>query len=588
MSQSERVVVSPKRALSIVALLSLLLSMAACTPAPQHHADTIYHNGAVITVDAQRSVAEAVAIADGKIVAVGSTEQLMAQWRGSETAEIDLQGGALLPGFIDPHSHFFMATMIVGKVDLQGPPLGSIQSVADVQQALLAEAQRRNLAPGEWLMGWGYDENNMVDGVWVDRFNLDAAFPDNPVGLFHVSGHGVILNSQALAAVGLDEESPTPAGGVIGRNDEGQLDGWLMETALYPVYPFMFKLDPESLPELIAGVQQLYAASGITTAQEGAADLRAVTALQRAASAGELVMDVVAYPQSHLLAELQGQQDLDALRAYQAADGNGAGFRVGGCKIVSDGSPQARTALFTAPYLVPGPSGEHDWHGTALMEQAQLNQQFAECYDRDLQVIIHANGDGAIDMAINGHAAYLAANDEQPGQVDRRTTIIHSQFVRQDQLDAYQQYAMVPALFTQHTFFFADAHIRQRGEQQAAFMSPMRRAIDMGLRPTNHTDFMVTPLNQMFLLWTAVNRTSREGVLVGGDQRISVMEAIAAQTINAAYQYFEEQRKGSIEVGKLADLVVLDKNPLSVEPMALRDIKVNQTIKAGKVIYTRQ
>lgn len=566
--------------------------LAGCGKAVELPADTLYLNGAVITVDEQRSVAEAVAVRAGEIVAVGSAAELQAQWQGEQTELVDLNGGALLPGFIDPHSHFFMATMIVGKVDLQGPPIGSIQSVADVQQALLAEADSRDLQPGEWMMGWGYDENNMVDGVWVDRFNLDDAFPDNPVGLFHVSGHGVILNSAALALVGVDEETPVPAGGVIGRGSDGQLTGWLMETALYPVYPFMFKISEERIPELIAGVQKLYAASGITTAQEGAADLRGMAALQQADADGQLIMDVVGYPQSHLLDALQQQQPLAPLTQYHAAaDATGAyqsGFRLGGCKIVSDGSPQARTALFTAPYLVPGPSGEHDWHGTALMDQEQLNGQFANCYDRDLQVIIHANGDGAIDMAIAGHTAYLEQAGEQAGAVDRRTTIIHSQFVRQDQLDSYQQYGMVPALFTQHTFFFADAHIRQRGLEQASFMSPMRRAIDMGLQPTNHTDFMVTPLNQLFLIWTAVNRLSREGVVVGEDQRITVMEAIAAQTINAAHQYFEEDRKGSIEVGKLADLVVVDKNPLSVEPMVLRDIKIEQTIKAGKVIYSRQ
>lgn len=568
-----------------------LALVAGCGGALERPADTLYLNGAVITVDAERTVAEAVAVRDGVIVAVGAADQLQADWLGGQTALVDLNGGALLPGFVDPHSHFFMGTNIVGKVDLQGPPIGSIQSVADVQQALLAEADSRNLASGEWLMGWGYDENNMVDGVWVDRFNLDEVFPDNPVGLFHVSGHGAILNSAALAAIGVSEETPVPAGGVIGRRSDGQLTGWLMETALHAVYPVMFNSSKEAIPGLIRGVQELYASAGITTAHEGAADLKAMQALQQADAAGDLVMDVIAYPQSHLLDQLAEQYDLAALGSYHAGRESAAklapGFRLGGCKIVSDGSPQARTALFTAPYLVPGPSGEHDWHGTALMNQQQLDQQFANCYDRDLQVIIHANGDGAIDMAIAGHAAYLAANDEQPGQVDRRTTIIHSQFVRQDQLDAYQQYAMVPALFTQHTFFFADAHIRQRGMAQASFMSPLRRATDMGLRPTNHTDFMVTPLNQMFLIWTAVNRISREGVVVGEDQRISVMEAIAAQTINGAYQHFEEQRKGSIEVGKLADLVVLDKNPLSVEPMALRDIKVNQTIKAGKVIYTR-
>jgi predicted amidohydrolase YtcJ len=165
--------------------------------------------------------------------------------------------------------------------------------------------------------------------------------------------------------------------------------------------------------------------------------------------------------------------------------------------------------------------------------------------------------------------------------------VIHSQFVRPDQLDKYVAYKFIPALFTEHTFYFGDTHVRQRGKEQAYFLSPMRAAIDRGLRPTNHTDFNVSPLDQMFVIWTAVNRVSRGGEVIGPDQRVTPMEALEAITINAAYQCFEEATKGSIEVGKLADLVILDRNPLTVDPMAIKDIRVVETIKEGKPIYRR-
>lgn len=196
---------------------------------------------------------------------------------------------------------------------------------------------------------------------------------------------------------------------------------------------------------------------------------------------------------------------------------------------------------------------------------------------------IHANGDAAIDVLLKAHE-YAAAGDLAK---DRHTTVIHSQFVRRDQLDKYVEYNLIPSLFTEHAFYFGDTHVRLRGREQAHFLSPMRTAIDMGLRPTNHTDFNVSPLDQLFVVWTAVNRVSRSGEVIGADQRVTALEALKAITINAAYQYREEQSKGSITVGKLADLVILDGNPLSVDPMDIKDIEVVETIKEGRTIYRR-
>ena len=204
-------------------------------------------------------------------------------------------------------------------------------------------------------------------------------------------------------------------------------------------------------------------------------------------------------------------------------------------------------------------------------------------YDKELQSIFHANGDGAIDMCIKAHE-FASGNDPQK---ERRTTIIHSQFVRPDQLDTYVKYNLIPSLYTEHTFFFADAHIKNRGMKQASFISPMNSAIKKGLKPTNHTDFNVVPIDQMMVVWSAVNRISRNGQVIGAEERVTPYQALQAITVNAAYQYFEEDSKGCLEKGKLADMVVLDKNPLKVEPLKIKDIKVMQTIKEGKTIFLR-
>ena len=205
-------------------------------------------------------------------------------------------------------------------------------------------------------------------------------------------------------------------------------------------------------------------------------------------------------------------------------------------------------------------------------------------YDKGLQCTFHANGDGAIDMCINAHEYASNGNPTK----ERRTTIIHSQFVRLDQLDKYVEYKMIPSLYTEHTFFFADAHIKNRGLEQASFISPMKTAISKGLKPTNHTDFNVAPIDQMMVVWTAVNRISRNGEIIGSDERISPYQALQAITSNAAYQYFEEDKKGTLEKGKLADLVILDKNPLKVEPDTIKDIQVMETIKEGNSIFVRK
>jgi predicted amidohydrolase YtcJ len=321
--------------------------------------------------------------------------------------------------------------------------------------------------------------------------------------------------------------------------------------------------------------QELYAAAGITTAHEGATHGAQFDLLKRAANAEKLFLDVVAYPFI---------TDLDAVLRSNPAESFGKynkHLKLGGCKIVLDGSVQGRTGFFTTPYLRGGPGGEADWYGSPSFMPEIFDRMIKKCYDLGLQVQVHANGDAAIDLAIKGHES-AAADDLNK---DRRTTIIHAQFVRKDQLEKFVRYRLIPSFFTQHAFFFSEAHLLNRGKAQTYGLSPMRSAMAMGLRPTNHTDFNVTPINQMFTLWTAVTRQSRTGEVIGPDERVSALDALKAITLNAAYQYGEEGRKGSIEVGKLADFVVLDANPLTVAPNAIKDIKVLQTIKEGRVVF---
>jgi predicted amidohydrolase YtcJ len=291
--------------------------------------------------------------------------------------------------------------------------------------------------------------------------------------------------------------------------------------------------------------------------------------MQRAAAGGATVIDVIAYP---------FVTDFDAVIEKNPAITWGKyvnHLKIGGAKITLDGSPQGKTAFFTTPYFTGGPAGQKNWRGEPSFPAAEAKAFIKKVYALGLPLNVHANGAAAIDILLRAHEEAAAGDLSK----DRHVTIIHSQFVRPDQLDKYVTYKMTPSFFTEHTYYFGDTHVLNRGEKQAFFLSPMR--------PTNHTDFVVAPLDQMFVMWTAVNRISRGGVVIGPDQRVTPLEALKAITINAAHQYSEQASKGSLEAGKLADLVILDQNPLKVDAMAIKDIKVVETFKEGKSIYKR-
>jgi len=539
-------------------------------------ADAIYVGDDIITVDRSNPAVQAVAVRNGRISAVGGRGEVLEQQRGPDTTVIDLDGAALLPGFIDPHSHYINSLTVANQANVFAPPAGPGCDVDAIVRTLRAFRQSHNVPDGEVIVAYGYDDTLMPGGRTLCKEDLDVDFPNNPVIVGHVSMHGAVLNSAAMRQFAITAQTETPPGGVIVRKPgSNEPDGLVMETAFLPIFAAMPK--PNRAQEVswsIAG-QQLYAAAGITTAHEGATHAADVELIYRAAAGGAGLIDVVAYPFILELDEVLENHPPQAFGSYYNR------VKLGGVKVTLDGSPQGRTAYFTTPYLADGPDGQHNWCGELGFSQDTVNSWFKKVYDLGLPLDIHANGDAAIDVALAAHE-FAAAGDLTR---DRRTVMVHSQFVRPDQLERYVEYNIIPSFFTEHTFYFGDAHVALRGKAQADFLSPMRAAIDIGLQPTNHTDFVVTPLDQLFLMWTAVNRISRSGATIGSDQRISPLEALEAITINAARQYREDDIKGSLEVGKLADLVLLDGNPLSVDPMTIKDIKVVETIKEGQTVY---
>ena len=539
-------------------------------------ADTLYTNADVVTLSDTQKDGDSLAVKDGKILAVGSRADLEKAYVIPTTRIVDLGGKTLLPAFIDPHSHYISSISVASQVNVFAPPAGPGKDVASIIAALKDFTEAHPVAKGELIQAYGYDENAMPKGETLTRDALDKAYPDNPVIVGHVSMHGAVLNSGAFAKFGISAATKTPPGGVIlRRKGSNEPAGLIMETAMLPVIHALPLPTPEQEVTFSRAGQLLYAAAGITTAQEGATHAADLALMQRAAAGGATLIDIVAYPFFTDFDKIVEQNPVSGWGKYVNR------LKLGGAKITLDGSPQGRTAWFTTPYLTGGPAGEQNWRGEPGFPVADAKAFIKKVYELGIPLNVHANGDAAIDELIQAHEEAAAGDLTR----DRHVTVIHSQFVRPDQLDKYVTYKFTPSFFTLHTFYFGDTHVIQRGKEQAFFLSPMRAAIDKGLRPTNHTDFVVAPLNQMYVVWSAVNRLSRSGVVIGPDQRITPLEALRAITINAAYQYGEQATKGTLERGKLADLVVLDQNPLKVDAMEIKDIKVIETIKEGKTIY---
>jgi predicted amidohydrolase YtcJ len=558
-------------------VLLLCFGIAPQRAVPAAPPERIIRGGSIVTVNPAQPTAAALAIADGKIIAVGDEADVL-RLKGPNTEVSDLRGRTLVPGFVDGHSHFASAVDVQVQALCASPPAGPCASVADVVAQLQKLRARRTIAPGGFVIGFGYDPDLLAEKRGPTRQELDAAFPDNPVILVHVSGHGAMLNSRALARFNISAATPTPSGGVIAREPGGnEPSGLLFETAFLPIFSNLPGPTDDEFVELLGSGQNLYLRAGITTAQEGATMKRQLDLMRVAADRGLLKLDVVALP---FIAEID---TIFAGRPPRNEPEYRNRLRIGGVKLLADGSPQGRTAFFTRPYLTGGPSGQKEWRGEPTVPQAMLNDWFKQVYDGGATLFIHCNGDAAIDAVLEAHR--FAAGDD-PAK-PRGTVGIHSQFIRRDQLEKFAAWKITPSFFTLHCFYFGDTHVTNRGPEQASFISPMRSARALGLRPANHTDFNVSPLDQLFTIHTAVNRVTRSGKTLGEAERVGPLDALEAITIDGARMYGEEKQKGSIEVGKLADLVVLSANPLTVPAGTIESLRVVETIKEGKTVWRR-
>lgn len=529
---------------------------------------TFYYNGTILTMEDASLYAEAVCVENGRILAVGSFDDVM-QYKKDGDQMIDLKGKTMLPGFIDAHSHFVGAANAMTQCDLSG--CGSFAEIIDTMKAF---AQKRKLTEDSWIIGCNYDQNFLKEKRHPDRYVLDEISRTNPVLLIHASSHMGVTNSRGLKIAQIDEHTEDCAGGKYGRVENTQIpNGYMEEKAFIEFQAHLPMTSMEELMYLIGEAQKMYASYGVTTVQDGMVAKPLFQLLKYASGAGLLKLDVVGY------ADVMTASDLPEAEPEYAGQYKDH-FKMGGFKVFLDGSPQGRTAWMTTPY-----EGDDTYCGYPIHSDEKLREYIAVALDKKQQLLAHCNGDAAAEQYISQFEKELEARGEKDSN---RAVMVHAQLVRKDQLGRMKAIGMIPSFFVAHTYYWGDIHIKNFGAQRGSQISPVKDALEDGMKFTFHQDTPVVPPDMMRTVSCAVNRVSRTGQVIGENQRIPVLDALKAITSYAAYQYHEEQEKGTIAVGKYADFVVLDKNPLETDVKALADIQVLMTLKENEVVYRRE
>lgn len=522
----------------------------------------LFYNGTVITME-EELYAEAVLVEDGIIAGVGSLDTLLGQ-AAADARKVDLNGRTLMPAFIDPHSHFsaYANSLLQAALD-------ETVNFEEITEKIQDFIKKKQLPKGQWVVAKGYDHNALAEQAHPSREVLDAAAPDNPVIIQHKSGHVGVFNTAALELLHVTEDTKAPDGGVIGKKD-GKLTGYMEEAAFMKYLKEIPMSSVEELMEAYEKTQQVYASHGITTIQEGMMVDQMLPMYQGLMQSEMLKLDLVGYVDVNNGSELMREFGENP-REYRNH------FRIGGYKIFLDGSPQGRTAWMRSPYV-----GDDDYCGYGTMTDEAVYEAIKRSLEENRQILAHCNGDAASEQYLRAWEKAAAEGIWNPGA---RPVMIHAQLVGVDQLPRVKKLSMIPSFFVAHVYHWGDVHMANFGKARADEISPASSALKEGILFTFHQDAPVIEPDMLETIWCAVNRITKKGVLLGENERLPVLEALKAVTINGAYQYFEEDKKGSIRKGKRADLIILDKNPLAIPSEEIRDIQVLETYKDGVQVF---
>lgn len=536
--------------------------------------DQIFYNGKIITMEKanaaeeMKDAPEAVLVRNGQIFKVGSLTEIEAT-ANEQAVRHDLDGKCLMPSFIDAHSHVVMSGQMAMLADLSG-----CVSFDDVAAVLRDYITDNHFTKENVVIGFGYDHNFLQEKAHPDKRVLDKVSLEIPILILHISAHLACANSAALELAGICSETLDPDGGMIGRMGDmsNEPSGYVEEAGMQLLQAALLSKVKPDFELMQQKMQEIYIENGVTTVQDGASSENDIKMLSSLDASGKLKIDVIAYPVMH-----SDEKDLGT--KYEISDNaSGRKLKIGGYKIVLDGSPQGRTAWMSEPYL----DGKSEYCGYPWMKDELVAALVKRAVCERKQILAHCNGDAASEQFIR---AYEKAVTETGCEASLRPVMIHCQTVRNDQLDKMARLKMIASIFVGHVWYWGDIHMKNFGAERGNHISPVKDAIDRGVVVNFHQDTPVTKPDMLHSVWCAVNRVSRGENIIGAEQAVSVYDALKAVTVNAAYQYFEENEKGSIKEGKRADLVILDKSPLDIDKSEIRNIKVMETIKDGKAIY---
>jgi len=535
-------------------------------------ADVVLYNGKVVTVDERESVAEAVAVKSEKLLAVGSNEEVT-PLIGAETKAIDLKGKTVIPGFIESHCHMSSGEGLqraLGIID--GSHEAGVRSLADIL-AKIAE-QAKSKPKGEWIHVHKEDESKLAEKRHPNRWDLDKVAPHHPVMVTTVGGHFAVVNSKAFEVASVTKDTPDPMGGRFEKDPTtGALTGWIHESAIEVLQPVEGGREP-NLEEAMEGIRWMaeqYVASGLVYAYDMVTQGIITRAYQELLSRGQLPLRIALEIYHELMPHLV---QLGIIQGF----GN-AMLKIGGIKIFADGAISARTAAVAEPYL-----DRPDYCGELAITREELHRIIMEGYPRGYRFCVHANGERAINMVLD---TIEEAQEKYPRQ-DPRNRIIHCTVVTQEIIGRIRRLGILPTIFGPYAYYHGDKILPAFGVERLERMFAARSFIDAGIKVAAHSDHPASPYPPLMGIHALVNRKSASGQPIGTSQEISVMEALKLYTINAAYHTFEEDILGSIETGKVADMVVLGKDILTVPPETIMDIPVDMTIVDGRIVYQRE
>lgn len=531
--------------------------------------------GNIVTMEDDQPVAEAIAVGAGQIVKVGSKEEVLAL-KQDGTEIIDLKDKTMLPGFIDGHSHFSTQVLITECVDLQAPPYGECDSIEKVQQTVKKYIDEKAVPENDWVIGFGYSDANLKEGRHPDKFDLDKISTKHPIILWHISLHFFTVNSLGLKTLGLDENTVDPDGGKFWRvGDTTELSGVAEGSTAQLALSKIPLGNVEDLMRRVVVAQKVYNSYGVTTIQDGGCRVDEIMLLVEAARRGLLESDLVVYPCRNF------EKAMQILADYKTTNNH---LKLGGFKAYVDGSYYG-TAKMTKPYPSPENPDDKNYTGALYNTQESLENFIRLGFQEDVQMMFHAIGDGAIDMLLDGYEKVAEENHVDLSK--RRDIPLHYVFGTPEQSDRVKKLHMFPSYFSPRAYFAVDSDIARYGEEAIDASAPCSHAVERGMKFTMHMDTPIYPPDILTVVQAAVSRVTAQGRVLRQDLKLDIMDALKAVTIYGAYQYGDQDIKGSIREGKLADLVILEKDPRTVSPEAIRDIQVLETIKEGKTVFTR-